>query len=201
MMSQEEIAKYYQENIRLIHSVAQSYNKSGYEYEELFSEATLGFVKGLQTYDESKGTKISTYLYKCMRNEINQRIRKDNAKSRTAVVISYDAEMPGKDGRTMSGIENMDLSQIDTLHGFTEDMELVVEAKDILIAAQRIVKTYLTENERKAFTMRMNGKTQNEIAKVLNLSQANISKTLKMARAKLAYYLKEEGYIDSLSCC
>lgn len=198
MMSQEEIAVYYQENIRLIHSVAQQYAKSGYEYEELFSEATLGFVKGLQAYDPAKGVKISTYLYKCMRNEINQRIRKDNAKSRTAVVVSYDAEVVGKDGRSMSGIENMDLSQIDRIHSFTDDVDSVLEAEDIMVAAKRIAETYLTENERKAFLLRMKGRTQNEIAKMLNLSQANISKTLKMARCKLALHLSQEGYISPL---
>ena len=132
MMTQDQMDAYYRKNVKLIHSVVQGYGKSGYEYDELFSEATIGFVKGLQTYDESKGTKMSTYLYKCMRNEINQRIRKDNAKSRTAVVISFDADVIGKDGRTMTGIENLDLVTTDSIHGFTEDMDKVLEAKDTL---------------------------------------------------------------------
>lgn len=199
MMTQDQMDAYYRKNVKLIHSVVQGYGKSGYEYDELFSEATIGFVKGLQTYDESKGTKMSTYLYKCMRNEINQRIRKDNAKSRTAVVISFDADVIGKDGRTMTGIENLDLAITDSIHGFTEDMDKVLEAKDTLQAAQMIVRTYLTETERKAFNLRMQGKTQNDIAIILNLSQANISKTLKMARCKLAYYLQVGGYIEPLS--
>lgn len=51
--------KYIIKNMRLAHL-----------YDELYDAGLVGFTKGLNTFDETKNIKISTYIYECIKNEI-----------------------------------------------------------------------------------------------------------------------------------
>lgn len=72
ILSVEETTKLYQENTGLISKILWNYNirKSDDRYEDLYQECSLGLLIGLQTYDETKGIALSTYLYICIRNEL-----------------------------------------------------------------------------------------------------------------------------------
>ena len=51
-----------EDNLKLVHMVAQEYKGRGIEYDDLVSTGNIGLVKAAQTYDESKGYKFSTCL-------------------------------------------------------------------------------------------------------------------------------------------
>jgi DNA-directed RNA polymerase specialized sigma subunit len=59
------------EDINLICKVARNFeNTTGIEYQELFGEACLGYSEALRTYDSSKGTKLSTWAWRIMNNQL-----------------------------------------------------------------------------------------------------------------------------------
>ena len=77
-----------EDNLNLIYFVLKQlnmYNKDGID--EYFDVGMLGLVKGLKTYSESKGA-VSTYLVKCIRNEIGIELRNQRADKRNKGHIS-----------------------------------------------------------------------------------------------------------------
>ncbi len=57
--------------LNLIKKVARSFhNTTGYDWEELFAEAAIGYAEALQSYDSKKGSKCTTWAYTCMQNRL-----------------------------------------------------------------------------------------------------------------------------------
>lgn len=64
--------------LNLIRKVARSFhNTTGYDWEELFAEAAIGYAESLQTYDPKKGSKHTTWAYKCMQNRLIVFLKKE----------------------------------------------------------------------------------------------------------------------------
>ena len=90
-----------EDNINLIYFVLKQlniYNKDGID--EYFDVGMLGLVKGLKTYSESKGV-ISTYLVKCIRNEIVMELRNQKANKRNNGVKPISINTPTTDNLTI----------------------------------------------------------------------------------------------------
>lgn len=86
MKSKEEITKDYEKIINYV--IKQM--KLGYRHDEIFDIGMIGFVKGLNNFDESKGYTIVNFLYHCIRNEISKYLYLQSMSKRTAEVISYN---------------------------------------------------------------------------------------------------------------
>ena len=57
------------ENINLIRKIAWSFHHStGMDWDDLFQEASYYYVKALDSYDPSKGVKLSTYMWTAVSN-------------------------------------------------------------------------------------------------------------------------------------
>ena len=58
-------------NIALIRKIAWSYHQTtGIEYEELFSEACLGYCEALHLWDPSRNVKLTTYAWHTMHRQL-----------------------------------------------------------------------------------------------------------------------------------
>ena len=86
-MTRDEANDFISENKSLIHAVLRSY-KGCDEYDDLFQVASIGFYKGIMSYDPSQRVKMTTYCYECAKNEVKMHLRKNAAKSRTAAAVS-----------------------------------------------------------------------------------------------------------------
>lgn len=86
MKSKEEITKDYE---KIINYVIKKM-KLGYRHDEIFDVGMIGFVNGLNNFDESKGYTIVNYLYHCIKNEICKYLYLQSMPKRTAEVISYN---------------------------------------------------------------------------------------------------------------
>lgn len=60
--------------------------------EDLFGIGGIGLSKGTKTFDKTKNTKKSTYLCRCIENEIFTELRKENAQKRAIETISINEE-------------------------------------------------------------------------------------------------------------
>jgi len=103
--------------------------------------------------------------------------------------------MLGNDGKEMSGIDNLDLKLTDMIHGYEMPMEERLEQKELTSAVVKTMKNHLSDVEQKALVMFANNYTQNEIAKELGMSQANVSKLIKLTRHRVILHLRRNGYV------
>ncbi|MBQ6675743.1 MAG: sigma-70 family RNA polymerase sigma factor [Ruminococcus sp.] len=63
------------ENLGLVHLCANRLRGKGIEYEELFSAGSLGLVKAAKAFDEARGVKFSTYAVPVILGEIRRLFR------------------------------------------------------------------------------------------------------------------------------
>ena len=59
-----------EKNLRLVAHVAKKYSTSNIEQDDLISIGTIGLIKGINSFKHDKGVKLSTYIAKCIDNEI-----------------------------------------------------------------------------------------------------------------------------------
>ena len=57
-------------NLRLVAHVVKKYYSQSADQEDLISIGTIGLIKGISSFDPSKGARLSTYAAKCIENAI-----------------------------------------------------------------------------------------------------------------------------------
>lgn len=57
-------------NLRLVVHIVKKYYASSVEQEDLISIGTIGLIKGINSFNPIKNTKLSTYAARCIENEI-----------------------------------------------------------------------------------------------------------------------------------
>lgn len=87
--SKENVIKDYE---KIINYVLKSMGLS-YRRDELFDVGMIGFVNGINSYDETKGFTYMTYLYDCIKNEILHYLKYENRKRRIVETISLNTEI------------------------------------------------------------------------------------------------------------
>ena len=80
-------------NLRLVAHVVKKYSNTKVEQDDLISIGTIGLIKGINSFNVDKGSKLSTYVSRCIDNEILMYLR--SSKKLNAEV--YLNEPIGKD--------------------------------------------------------------------------------------------------------
>ena len=57
-------------NLRLVAHIMKKYYASSSDQEDLISIGTIGLIKGICTFDQSKGARLATYAARCIENAI-----------------------------------------------------------------------------------------------------------------------------------
>lgn len=78
------VGKVIKDNFSTVYSV---------EWDDLWQMGCVGLVLGCNSYDESKG-KISTYLYRCVLNEIGKHFQAEKTKMRSACSTVHIGQSP-----------------------------------------------------------------------------------------------------------
>lgn len=63
-------AKLIEHNLRLVAHIAKKYSGTVRDSEDLISLGTIGLIKGINSFDSSKGTRLVTYAARCIENSI-----------------------------------------------------------------------------------------------------------------------------------
>lgn len=193
-MTEIEKVDFLQTHDNLIHSIAQQFKDSGIEYEDLVQEIKCGFLKAIEKFDPTKGTKLSTFAVEVATNEILMILRKNRSKGRSAIIVPLDMGADDE-GIERDSLLNQDLSVTDSLHTIVPDMDSQLYTKQILEAAMDILVNEMDQEPRKALILSANNYTQEEIAKMLKTSQSRVSKMIKLATCELRLKLQERGVI------
>lgn len=168
-------------NLRLVAHVCKKYANSNIDQDDLISIGSIGLIKGINTYDPQKSIKLSTYISKCIDNEILMYFR--SIKKQSNEVFLDDPIGKDKDDNTITLqdiLENDDMPVDDE-----------IDLKMKIIEMYSKIKEVLKQRERKIIELRfgLNGnkpKTQNEIAKNMGISRSYVSRIETKAINKLA---------------
>ena len=57
-------------NLRLVAHIMKKYYTQSSDQEDLISIGTIGLIKGIETFDSSKGARLATYAARCVENAI-----------------------------------------------------------------------------------------------------------------------------------
>ena len=177
-------------NLRLVAHVAKKYSTAGRDNDDLISIGTIGLIKGISSFNSSKGTKLSTYIARCIENEILMCMR-TNKKIQNEVSIE---EPIGFD------CEGNQITFNDILSRDDEVLD-VVSTKVFTAKLYEEIKSTLSEREKKVIELRYGlsgGRelTQKEVAKKLNISRSYVSRIEKKAISALRKAMDTEYNID-----
>ncbi len=166
-------------NLRLVVHIAKKFS-SIKEVEDLISVGTIGLIKGIESFDYTKGTKLATYASRCIENEILMLIR--NSKKNKNEVFLQEPIGVDKEGN--------EISLIDILNSGEDTIVDIVEQKLAIKKMYNKLNDILSEKEQIIIKLRyglIDGKikTQKEIAKKLNISRSYVSRIEKKALDKL----------------
>lgn len=181
--------KLIEHNLRLVAHVAKKYSTAVQcrsDNEDLLSIGTIGLIKGISSFDPSKGTRLATYAARCVENEILMMFR-SKKKSQNDVSLN-DAIGTDKEGNAIMLMDVIENNEGDIF----DEIDLNGSIKKLYDNISR----KLTPREKKIIIMRyglIDGKckTQREIASMLGISRSYISRIEKKAISKLGEGIKD----------
>lgn len=173
-------------NLRLVAHVAKKYSTAKVDQDDLISIGTIGLIKGINSFKPEKKTRLSTYVARCVDNEILMFLRA-NKKLGAEVYLN---EPIGKDKD----------DNVVTLQEVLENNERNIEDEvDIKIKVKLLyekMKSILKDREKTILELRFGlggkkPKTQNEIASMMGISRSYVSRIETKAINKLSKEIKE----------
>ena len=155
------------------------------DQEDLISIGTIGLIKGITTFDASKGARLATYAARCVENEILMYFRSQK-KSAQDVSLSDYIET-GTDGAALSLMDVVSQE---------EDLLETVSNRQTLQTLRKAMDTHLTDQERQVIRLRYGLDSsaplrQREVAQVTGISRSYVSRIEKRALEKLRDALGE----------
>ena len=173
-------------NLRLVAHVAKKYSTSNVDTDDLISIGSIGLIKGINSFNVDKGSKLSTYISRCIDNEILMYLR--STKKLQNEVYLNDTIGEDKDSNvvTLQEVLVADEKTID------EQVDLKLQIKKLYGKISSILK----DRERTIINLRfgLDGnkpKTQNEIAQEMGISRSYVSRIETKAIGKLAKEIRE----------
>lgn len=173
-------------NLRLVAHVAKKYTSTNIEQEDLISIGTIGLIKGIKSFDISKGARLSTYVSRCIDNEILMYLR--STKKLGAEVYLEDTIGKDKDDNTVTLKEVLENNE----RTIEDEVDLKFKVKKLYKKIREVLK----DREKVIIELRfgLNGdkpKTQRQIAKMMGISRSYVSRIETKAIGKLAKEFEE----------
>lgn len=219
----ETAGRLIEENSGLIWSIARRFSGRGVDADDLYQLGCVGFLKAIEGFDESYGTKFSTYAVPKISGEIRRFLRDDGTvkvsrgiKEQAAQIRAARLSLEQRIGREPTICELSselemspeDIAFAETATGRAESLqresgedgftlELVLgdygaEEKLVEHVALRAAIEKLPDRERQVVALRYyHGMTQQSCARVMRVSQVQISRLERRAVELLREYLRE----------
>ena len=166
-------------NLRLVAHIMKKYYTAGSDQEDLISIGTIGLIKGISTFDGSKGARLATYAARCVENEILMHFRSLRKTSQDVSLSDYIET--GTDGAALSFMDVV-----------SEDSDLLetLSTKERVLQVRQAVADHLSDQERQVILMRyglggLRPSRQREVAQQLGISRSYVSRIEKRALSKL----------------
>ena len=166
--------------------VCKKYANTNIDQDDLLSIGTIGLIKGINSFNVKKGSKLSTYVSRCIDNEVLMYLR--STKKLNAEIYLNEPIGKDKDDNVIT------LEEI--LESDTKSIEEIVDTKMKIKNVYKKIKTILKDREKTIIELRFGlkgdkPKTQKEIAKLMGISRSYVSRIETKALEKLANEIEE----------
>jgi RNA polymerase sporulation-specific sigma factor len=175
-------------NLRLVAHIVKKYDNKNEDIDDLISIGTIGLIKGIDSFNNEKNAKLTTYIAKCIENEILMYYRTNKHNSKNISLnepIGYDKE-------------GDEITLLDILKTPNPDFALDIHTQDNIKLLDKYFNV-LNNREKeiiiKRYGLNNNDKmTQKEIAKEYKISRSYVSRIEKRALSKiLKEYIKNKN--------
>lgn len=168
-----------EKNLRLVAHIAKKYSSNN-NLDDIISIGTIGLIKGINSFNSSKGVKLSTYVSRCIDNEILMSIR--STKKLNSEVFLNEPIGRDKDDNVVTLQEVLENNE--------KNIEDSVDLKLKINLLKEKMNSVLTEREKYILNMRFGllgnkPQTQNQIASSLGISRSYVSRIETKAIEKL----------------
>lgn len=155
-------------NLRLVAHIMKKYYTQTADQDDLISIGTIGLIKGISSYDPTKGARLATYAARCIENEILMHFRAQR-KLQGEVSLSDTLETD-KDGQNLYLLDVV---------GVEDTMLEDLDAKETHRRLRTLVREVLTPREADIIEQRygLGGrqpKTQRELAGEYGISRSYV---------------------------
>jgi len=173
-------------NLRLVAHISKKYSTTNIDQDDLISIGSIGLIKAINSFDNSKNIRLATYAARCIDNEILMFIR--TSKKTKAEVFLNESIGKDKDDNEITLLDVIEQEET----SIDEEIDLKFKIKELYNKMKQVLK----EREIDILNLRfgLNGKkpkTQHEIASILGISRSYVSRIETKAINKLAEVIKE----------
>lgn len=166
-------------NLRLVAHIVKKYDNNKEDLDDLISIGTIGLIKGIDTFSNKNGTRLTTYAARCIENEILMYYRSNKKNSKNISIndsVGFD-----KEGNEISFLDILKTPSPDYIEDITvqDNIKLLYKYIDVLSPREKeiIIKRYGLYNSKE--------QTQKEIASEFNISRSYVSRIEKRALTKI----------------
>lgn len=180
--------KLIEHNIRLVlYEVSNRFKTVKYDKKDLVSIGNIGLIKAISTFDISKNVVFSTYAIKCIDNEILSFL--SNLNHRNTISLE-ETLFENEDGKMRLKDIITDEVDIDNEYTNKETCKIIRQmVNDLPENKRNIIMLYFGFYDDRVYT-------QKEIANMMNVTQATISKTIILILEELSKKLQQMGVIE-----
>lgn len=194
LLTTEEKEQIAAENFTLVYYVANSFRNTRIDLSELVSIGVVGYAKALNAYDTTREVKFSTFAINCIQNEILFFLRKEKKHMQNNIsmnlILSTDKNGNSLNMEDIVSEETGDTRSLEEGAELNSDIHTMRMAIKDLSPKEQYIVTYRFGLDRGII------KTQSEIAEIINMSQANVSKIEKNILVKMESLLKNKYQMD-----
>ena len=170
--------KLIEHNLRLVAHIVKKYDNKN-ETDDLISIGTIGLIKGIDSFSNKNGARLTTYCARCIENEILMNYR-NNKKNNKNVSINESIGFD-KDGNEITLLDILKTPDPDfaTKLYTKNNIKLLKKFFNVLNKREKeiIIKRYGLNNKDEI--------TQKEIAQELGISRSYVSRIEKRALTKM----------------
>ncbi len=175
-------------NLRLVAHIVKKYEHRKDDEDDLISIGTIGLIKGIDSYSENHKTRLTTYVARCIENEILMYYRSNKRNSKNISIneaVGFDKE-------------GNEITLLDILKAPSPDFALDIHTQDNIKKLDEYFHV-LSDREKEIIEKRygLNHQeklTQKEIAKFYHISRSYVSRIEKRALTKmLREYIKNKN--------
>lgn len=157
-------------NLRLVAHIIKKYYTQSADQEDLISIGTIGLIKGISSFDATKGARLATYAARCIENEILMYFRSQKKlQGEVSLSDSIDSDQDG-DALQLMDVVGIDDTMLEDLYD-----------RDSALRLRQLIRTRLTPREAEIIRLRygLGGSvplTQREVASSFGISRSYVSR-------------------------
>lgn len=153
------------------------------DYQEIYSECTVGFSDALRCYQDDKQTSLATFITLCIERKIRGMIRKYSREKHKEIQDAYSLDFE-YDENGFNLLDSLsDEGHFDPLNSMTDR-----ERYEELVSN---IKSKLAKKEYNVFCLMIKGLNYQEIAKILNETPKQVDNAMQRIKNKVKLIIND----------